>query len=536
MTAHAVLFLLAVSSMSTWASSRRTRIAFAAGAIGVYLVLAIWASFAKEPWSDEGSFASPAYNLAFRGFAGTTIIDEQSSGLIGIHAHTYWNPPLGMLVHALSFKWFGFHLVVMRLPSILMGLVAALSWFVIVRQLTGRTLLPYAVMALMLCDYTFVMSASMARYDMMCAGFGALGLASYLSLRDRSIGLALLVANGALVAAGLSHPLGIVYLLGLAGLVFRDRKRLGPGSLALAAIPYVVGGLAWGLYILEDPQSFVTQFRSNLVGGGRARGLSLDPFVTLWSEIDDRYLRAFGLREHTPGNAGPVYLKAFILCVYFAGAIAALAMRKIRGQPGVRTIAGLFVLVFAFLTFGEGQRGAVYLVHVIPFYACLLALVAADLLARRNAWTWFAAPVLAAFVALQLGGTVTRAAQNTFGRRYAPAMAYVRAHACKDELVVGSVAGVFGVDLDGRFVADNRLGYYSGADPDWIVVDDFLRESFALDRANRPEIARHIDQVLASHVKVFEGDGTEVYRANRPASAHMLRTSAWHVACTSVIE
>jgi 4-amino-4-deoxy-L-arabinose transferase-like glycosyltransferase len=498
--------------------NRRVRVAASVLVAGVYLALALWVSLAKQPWSDEGSFASPAYNLAFHGFMGTTIVDEGSSGLTGINAHTYWNAPLGIVIQALFFKLLGFHLVVMRLPSILMGLVAGLSWFVILRRLTGRTWLPVAAMGLILCDYTFLMAASLARYDMMSAGFGAAGLALYLALRERSLPAALLAGNAAVVAAGLTHPLGIVYLLGLGLLAFRDRRRLDLRSLALAATPFLAGGLAWGLYILEDPASFALQFQANLVVGDRGSGLTLaHPLATLWSELDGRYLRAFGLKEHSPGNQGPIYLKAFVLAVYFAAAIGALAVRRVRAQPGFATLGGLFALVFLFLTFGEGQRGAVYLVHVMPLFACLLAFAAADLLARRRPWPWIAGAALAVFLALQLGGTALRAAQDTYGRRYAPPMAYVRTHAGAGELVMGSVAAAFGVGLDRWFVADNRLGYTSGLEPDWIVVDDFLRESFAEDRARRPDAFRHIQVVLAGHEKVYDRDGTEVYAPRRAA-------------------
>jgi hypothetical protein len=498
------------------ASRGRARLALAAGVVGVYVVLAVWVSLAKQPWSDEGSFASPAFNLAFRGFAGTTIVDEQTSGLAGINAHTYWNPPLGMLVQALSFKLLGFHLAVMRAPSILMGLVAGLSWFVIVRRLTGRTLLPYAAMSFVLWDYTFLMAASSARYDMICAGLGAAGLALYLVLRERSMAAALFASNAAIVAAGLTHPLGIVYLLGLGVLVFPDRRRLDGRALALAAAPYVVGGAAWGLYIAQDPTSFLVQFKSNLAAGDRGRALSLaNPVATLWSELDGRYLRAFGLKDHSPGNVGPIFLKGIILGVYLAAAVAAFAVGRIRRQRGFGTIAGWFGLVFLFLAFGEGQRGAVYLVHVMPLYACLLAFVAAELISRRGAGTWAAAAIVAPFLALQVGGAVLRAAQDTYGRRYAPAMEYLATHAREDELVMGSVATVFGLGADRRLRADHRLGYHSGADPDWIVVDDFFRESFAQDRVDHPEIFRHVQQVLERREKVFERGGTELYRRRR---------------------
>src|SRR2546428_325025 len=273
---------------------RRPRAGLTAAFLLLYVVLTVLLSLTRQPWSDEGSFASPAYNLAFRGFMATTMVDEQSSGLRGINEHTYWNPPVGILLQALSFRLLGFHLLSMRLPSILMGLVAGLSWFVILERLTGRRGLAYLAALFIMTDYAFLMAASSGRYDMICAGFGAAGLALYLTLRERSPGAALFASNAAIVASGLSHPLGVVYLLGLLLVLARDPPRVDWRGVCLALVPYVTGGAAWGLYILQDTSGFLTQFKFNLGVGNRAQAL-LHPATAFWTELGQRYLRAFGL-------------------------------------------------------------------------------------------------------------------------------------------------------------------------------------------------------------------------------------------------
>jgi Dolichyl-phosphate-mannose-protein mannosyltransferase len=497
---------------------RRARTGATAAFLAFYVLLAVLLSLTRQPWSDEGSFASPAYNLAFHGFMGTTLVDEQSSGLRGINRHTYWNPPVGILLQALSFRLLGFHLLSIRLPSILMGLVAGLSWFVILERVTGRRAVACLAALFVMTDYAFLMAVSSARYDMICAGFGAAGLALYLTLRERSLGAALLLSNAAIAASGLSHPLGIVYLFGLALLVLaRDRPRLDCRRLGLALVPYAVGGAAWGLYILKDPSGFLSQFLFNLGVGNRGQAL-LHPATALWTELGERYLRAFGLKGHTPGNTGPIYLKAIILAVYAAGLAGSLAIPAVRRSRGFGTVFGLLAVVFLFLTFGEGQRGAVYLIHALPLYASVLAFFVEWLLDRGRAAASIAMAAITAFLALQAGGAVLRASQDTYGRRYDPGMTYVREHAGPGETVMGSVACAFGVGLDRGLLSDNLLGYYSGKVPDWVIVDDFFRESFEYDAVRRPCMFRHVQEVLRRCDKVFDRDGVEVYRLRPPPS------------------
>jgi 4-amino-4-deoxy-L-arabinose transferase-like glycosyltransferase len=494
-----------------------------AAVVVLYLGLTLFVAARKQPWSDEGSFASPAWNLAFRGFMGTTLIEEQGSGLPGLNRRTYWNPPLGILLQALSFRLFGFGIVTIRLPSILAGLLLGGAWYAIVRRLAGRRA-PAALAALfVLTDYGVLMAATSARYDLMCAAFGALGWALYLTLRERSLALSLAAAGAAVAASGLTHPIGIVYLLGLVLLVLgKDRRRLTWRAAAPAALPFLLAGAAWGLYILQDPAAFAEQFRFNLATGDRGRALSAlaDPrafLEALRTEADDRYLRAFGLKEHWPGNTGPIHLKALILIGYLAGVCLSVSMPAIRGSPGFRPILALFGLVLLFLTFGEGQRGAVYLVHILPLYGCLLALAVRWLAARRPLVAGLAAAGVAGFLVLQLGGAALRGIQDTYGRRHEPAMSWLRERVRPGELVMGSTACAFGLGLDRGLLSDTTLGYRSGRVPDWIVVDDFFRESFAADPIRRPEVHRHVRELMRGYDKVYDRNGYEIYRPQRGA-------------------
>lgn len=90
--------------------------------IAVYLVLALMQASTKRPWSDKGWFASPALNLAYHGFMGTTVLYNRH--LPQIQQHTYWILPLYLVGLAAWFKVTGFGLVSMRMLSAVFGAVA----------------------------------------------------------------------------------------------------------------------------------------------------------------------------------------------------------------------------------------------------------------------------------------------------------------------------------------------------------------------------------------------------------------------------
>ena len=118
----------------------------AAGVIAMYLALAAVTAVTKAPTSDEAWFGSPAYNLAFRGFMGTTVLDPGSgtphlhgrTRVDGIDRYTYWVMPLSLLTQAGWFKLVGFGLLRMRALSILWGLVALVSWWTVFHELSGN--------------------------------------------------------------------------------------------------------------------------------------------------------------------------------------------------------------------------------------------------------------------------------------------------------------------------------------------------------------------------------------------------------------
>jgi hypothetical protein len=112
----------------------------------------------------------------------------------------------------------------------------------------------------------------------------------------------------------------------------RDRHSWTWRITALAVAPYVAGFAAYGIYIMQDPQSFWRQMSGNVSGlAGEASGMTRfgglkQPLTALRREVLDRYLSTF------MGGSwrDPYRPQLLILLLYFGGAMVACIDRGIR--------------------------------------------------------------------------------------------------------------------------------------------------------------------------------------------------------------
>src|SRR5262249_22423261 len=142
-------------------------------------------------------------------------------------------------------------------------------WYVVVRSLAPDPILPLLATALLAVDFVFIGISSFGRMDMMCLALGVSSWAAYLTLRISSLAKAAVVSASLAGLACLTHPNALLGLGGLCLLVVcLDRRRWTWKIMGLAILPFVVCGLAWGWYILKDPNLFVLQFFGNAAGRG----------------------------------------------------------------------------------------------------------------------------------------------------------------------------------------------------------------------------------------------------------------------------
>jgi hypothetical protein len=481
----------------------------AVGIGSAYVALVLAAAVTKRPWADEGWFANAPYTLITKGWLGTTAL-EPTGFLKGINQYTYWVMPLHLLLQAAWYKIFGFSLLSMRSISLVFGLVALVSWFLIMRSLSGSSRLGFLTAALLAFDYNFIMSSSFGRMDLMCASLGAASLASYLLLRERNLTWAIVVSNCLVVASGMTHHLGILAFLGLLYLILAfDRKRLQWRHLALALIPYVLALAGWGFYISKSPDLFLIQFKGNAATGNRLGALT-SPLAGLRREITVRYFTAFGLGPHSAGHSGPIRLKVLILLMYVTALLGTLLVSEIRKQKVSRTLLVLGLIFFVTLSIWDGQKETWYLIHVIPIYTAILAIWISW--CWQNVPKWLAVIALCGFLGLQLGGVLLRIRIDNYHRSYLPAVDFLKTNAGNGQLIMGSSELGFGLQSFDHLVDDSRLGFYSGKKPDFVVVEEVYRSQMEADEKQRPEVYRHVSSMLRDeYQKVYDHELYEIY-------------------------
>jgi hypothetical protein len=467
------------------------------------ILLSCIAAWHRTPWSDEGWFSSPAYNLARHGVFGTTVMESKGTRLIRIEQRTYWVMPLFLLGEATWYFIFPPTVFWTRMFSILWVPIALAAYYFLLKRLISGVTAALAVILLAL-SFLFIDNAAFGRPDLMCCALGLCALASYVSLRERSLTWSLVASNAFIAASLFTHPNGIFHLAGLGVLILLlDRRRLTIRAVLAAWIPYMLCLCAWALYIRADVQAFKDQMMANGTNGRWTK--TWNPVSIIWNEIHQRYLVAFGLV-----TGGVALLKTFALLAYAGGVLGACMTPALRKQPGIRNILLLLGVYFVAMSVFN-QKLSYYLIHILPLYIAVLA--------AWIAWCWSRwprmRPVIGALVlglmAVETGGVLLKSVQRSYITQQGPAIAFVRSHAGPTARIVGTAALIYGMRFDDRLRDDIYLGLKSGVVPDVIVIEPIYKETYRGWEEIRPAEMRAIKRRLSQYRHAYSRDNYDVY-------------------------
>jgi len=488
--------------------------------LAIFLTLTVGTALTEIPGTDEGFFANPAFNLLTKGRFATTILETFATPFKGMDRHTYWIMPLQPLTLSFWYRLFGFSVLSTRSLSIVWGLVALASWFIIVRSLFKRTWLALLVLALLACDYIFIVCSSSGRMDIMSATLGFAGFATYLWFRERSLILAILISQALIVMSGLTHPMGLLPFFGLITLtLYFDRKRIGFKHVGIALVPYLVGGLAWGSYILQDPSSFYSQFFANATmgsdenTGSRFVGL-FSPFTGLKLELTQRYFANFGFSRR---DTSATHIKILFLLLYVVGVLGSLLVREIRRTANYKILLGMTLVYFLGLTFIDSQKNYYYLVHIVPFYLTMCALFISWCWARPNVFGKIAALALSAIGLVEISGLAYRIKRDNYRNGFQPAVTALKQNATAQSSVATNPGVAFGLGFPDNVFHDPLFGYNTKRRWDYIVMDP--ETAFALDRSHdrNPEVFEYVNRVLADEYRpIYSHRSYTIYSRKSP--------------------
>jgi hypothetical protein len=406
------------ATLSVRATDRTVARAIWMVSVVVYIALATGTAMTRQPYGDEGELASPAYNLVHRGHLEVT----QWEGPRQSHK-AYWMPPVFFFAQAGWQMLVGFGVIESRLATVVWGLILIFAVGAIVRRVTGDMVLASLIGCALATDYTYLQHAGVGRCEIMSAALAILASAAYLFLRDRSLSAAVFTSHALMTLSGLTHPVGgMVWMPCLFGLQFwLDGRRLRWKDYALGALPYLLGALGWGAYILQDPAEFQRQFFRISLSEHRFAGFA-DPITALRRELN-RFLAYYGVRSNA---SWAVRLKVMLPAGYVVGITGALLIPGLRRRRFIRICLILLAAQLLILTFIEGTKQSHYIVHVIPTIVAILVAVL---------WTAYTTQpslrrvlVIAAlmFVVIQVGPVLFRIRENPYGKDFLPTVETVR--------------------------------------------------------------------------------------------------------------
>jgi len=487
--------------------SNRVSWAMVVSACVLEVVLGTMLALTNLPLCDEGFYGIPAQVLNVTGALRNPVMESAGiKYLQGIDQTFYWMVPMGMVLQAAAFKVFGFGILVQRGLSVVCGLGAVLMWYFALRRLVAERVAALASILLSL-DFVFLSLSSRGRSDIISLFFAMAALAAYMHWRDRSLTLALAVANISCALSGMVHPNGgiaaVVSLLILS--LYLDRRHLRWGHLAVVVACYGVLGLCWGLYIAKAPNLFVAQFFGNVAG--RFDGPMT--LTRLFRGEVTRYVSAYGLE-----NAhGFKMVRVLIPVSYFSAVIFCALSKELRRRSAVLLM--MFVAISLTLVFLEGAKQGWYLVHLSPLFCAFLAIAMSRLWESRNMLSRMIPVAQAGVVALGVMSLAYTASNRNLERLYEPTVAFLNSHVGSGNVIFARSEFYFGLECQTCLRDDTNLGELSGRRADYIVLDtdyvDHLMELRAKSPEEYSDIKRRLD---TEYHEVFRNPNYQVLRRN----------------------
>lgn len=492
-------------------------------AVLVYLVLALWLADTKAPWYDEGQYTNAAYNLAFHGNMGSNVVEPTGFYLNvyyrGVQQWTYFELPNHVIAVAAWIRIFGFSAFTARSYSIFWGAITLVFLFFIVqRHFQDRRIAAFATLFTAM-DFIFLWSSADTRMDVPANAMALGSLAAYLYFRENDLRKALVTSQVLAACAVFTHPNAAFVLLGEAFLAWRyDRDRLRVRCwryLTLTAIPYLVFGLLWSVYIMQSPADFKAQFLPTLQGHNFERfRILLRPYAAVGEEIH-RHLAAYS----SGGLWGGVTRgwMGLVLFLYLPAMIWFLWNWR-RHAPLVRMFVEYSVVVLLGMTFLNGFKGYFYLVYLVPIYDTALAAWLMSLGRRSFDRKCLAVAIGAVFAVLQIAASFVHIRADEYHRDYETTIRDLTHDRAEGKSIVGDAALGFGLGYSG-FMDDARLGMYSGHTPDVIVVDRAYRRFTGLYKNEEPAVFEHIVTTLSTTYRLAAQHGSFwIFEKARPGA------------------
>lgn len=441
----------------------------------LFLVLAIGYCLTRRPWWDEGLFADVAINFRNHGHLGSTVLAESGYRVLPhVHQYTYWQFPLYFVVLGSWLRLLPEGIVSIRLFSTCCALLYLICWFFLVRKLSGNEALAICVTSFLALDYEVLSAAANGRMDMLCATLGQAALAAFFYWEDSHWRRAVFVAACFGSAALFTHPMGALINVVLAIVILLRRREIQWKGLAIAALPYLVGGALCLAYIMQGPHVFAEQFRS--AEGYRVGGL----VATLKNVLNDFQIRY--LYWNWTGVSG--FLKSKIVLVAFPsiGLLAVAIDPKLRKQRLGMLLLILSIVGYVGVALLDNMKFPLYFLYSLaPMTACGAFWIYSQF-RERGRFRSIAAGLGGIFLLSSSVGILFKIYRDEWKSTYTPVVNTIRAGLPPGGLLIGGSELGFSFGFGPQLDDDRYAGVITGRVPDVFVVNDsygIARNSFS---------------------------------------------------------
>jgi hypothetical protein len=431
-----------------------------------FIALSLGYSLTREPWWDEGLFVDVAITFRNHGHLGSSTLDSHGFlPLPEVDRFTYWQFPLYLVSLGNWFRFVPATAIWMRVFSVVWGCVYVVCWFLIVRHLSGKESLALLVSSVVALNYATIAAASDGRMDMICAGLGYAGIASYICLRESGWTRAAVLAACFGAASLFCHPMGALMTISMLGIGVLDRPHISGKRLSAVCLPYVVGALLCFLYILQAPNVFFAQ--SKAASGYRLTG----GWALTRNLLNDAYLRYF--QFYFGQLNGINKLKSASLLFAVVGTLALALNRKRISDPLGRILLMLVCVAFVGVAVIDNQKIPVYFVYSLPVMSACGAVWTYDCWQRGGLVRVLSSALLVSSVLSAVGGFWYKIYLNPYDHLYKPAMAVVKQVLPPGGLIMGGSELGFALGFGSHLIDDRYLGYFSKRRADVFVQNQY---------------------------------------------------------------
>ena len=474
----------------------------------IYIAISIASVNTLLPNCDEGWFTIPGYNLVEKGFFGTTVLDETATfrkvRLDGVNQYTYWVMPMYPLLQGIWGKIVGFSLIETRLFSVVCGIFALSSWFILIRNLSKNSNLALLSILLLAVDYHFIYASGFGRMDMLTTSLGIGALAVFTQLRHKNFDYAILLSFTLTALAFFAHPLGLIWFVSLGILIiFLDLKKIRFKHLIFAGLPYLVFGLLWITYIMQRPDLFFIQFGGN---ASNRWAFFQSPFGELWREIELRYLYNFGVGE---GLSQIGQIRILILVFYFLAVIGVLATKSLRSQILPRFLLIIALQEFVMLLILDSMKQHYYLIYITPTLIVILAVWLSSLWKQKSIFRYFAVGIIISLVLINSSIFISQFRRNDYQRNYLATANFLNQNMQDNDTITASAEFWFSLERKENLTDDYRIGYLSGKRTKFVVLDEPRYKDWIKSLIVNDSVAHQNIQ------NIIQNDYEPVYRNDR---------------------